>query len=131
MASPGARVVVAFLGGRTAFGLSFLVASARKLPSLWYLPLQRSIVFGPKPGAFVMEWYGRCLTSGLVAALVTAALWLFSARRPLGPALEKGSFVRSLAQAAALALLLDFSYFGWVLLTQLPSPLPLPPGCVP
>jgi len=131
MASSGARVVVAFLGGRTAFGLSFLIGAARDLPIPWYLPLERTFVLGSRPAGFVMEWYGRSLVALLIASLVTASLWGLSARGPLARALEKRAFVLAIAQAAALALLVDFAYFGWVLLHQSPNPLPLPPGCVP
>ncbi len=77
-----------------------------------------------------MEWYGRSLTSALVAAAVTLAVWLLAGRRPLAAALSRRSFVIPLAQAAALALLVDFTYFAWLFLTQAASPLPLPPGCV-
>jgi hypothetical protein len=39
--------------------------------------------------------------------------------------------VMAIAEAAGLVLLIDLSYFGWVLLTQSAAPLALPPGCVP
>ena len=78
-----------------------------------------------------MEWYGRSLASFAVAAIVTAAVWLVSGRGLLARALEKKAFVLALAQAAALALVVDFAYFGWVFLSQPAKPLPLPPGCVP
>lgn len=131
MAAPGARVVVAFLAGRTAFGLAHLAGAARGWPIPWYLPLERAYVFGQRPEGFAMEWYGRSLASLVVASVVTAALWLLSARGPLARALERKALVLSLAQAAALALVVDFTYFGWVFLTQAVQPLPLPPGCVP
>lgn len=131
MTSSGTRVVAAFLAGRTAFGLAHLAGAARDWPIPWYLPLERTFVFGPRPAAFAMEWYGRSLTSFAVASLVTAALWLLSGRGPLARTLQNKAFVLSLAQAAALALLVDFTYFGWVFLTQAAQPLPLPPGCAP
>jgi hypothetical protein len=131
MASPGARVVVAFLAGRTAFGLAHLAGAARNWPIPWYLPLERAFVFGPRPEGFAMEWYGRSLASFAVASAVTAAVWFFSARGPLSRALQKKALVVSVAQAAALALLVDFAYFAWVFATLAPEPLPLPAGCVP
>jgi hypothetical protein len=131
MSSSGGRTVVAFLAGRTAFGLSFMAGAARDWPTVWYLPLSRSFVFGPRPAAFAMEWYGRTLSSALVAAAFTAALWLLGARAPFAAALARPHVVRSLAQAAALALLVDFAYLGWVMWTTSIQPLPLPPGCVP
>lgn len=131
MASTGARVVVAFLAGRTAFGLAYLAGNARDLPIPWYRPLERAFHFGPRPPFFAMEWYGRSLVSAVVAAAVTALLWVLGARRPLQPLLARPAWVRSIAQAAALALIVDFAYFGWIFLTQPASPLPLPPGCLP
>ncbi len=131
MASSGARVVVAFLAGRTVFGLAYLAGAARVLPIPWYRPLERAFIFGPRPGYFAMEWYGRSLMSGLVALVVVAALWLLTARGRLGEVLTRPAMVRSLAQAAALALVVDFAYFGWLFMTQPAIPLPLPPGCLP
>ncbi len=131
MPTSGARVLVAFLAGRTAYGLAYLAGSARDLPIPWYRPLERAYHFGSRPPFFAMEWYGRSLTSALIATLVTALLWSLSARRPLNSALRSPAWVRSVAQAAALALLVDFTYFGWIFLTQPAIPLPLPPGCLP
>lgn len=131
MASQGARVVIAFLGGRTAFGLSYLIGAARDLPIPWYLPLDRTFVFSPRPPVFAMEWFGRSFVSMLIASAVVAALWLASARGPLVRALQRPAFVLALAQAAGLALLVDFAYFGFMLLRQPVSPLPLPPGYAP
>ncbi|MFO0585991.1 MAG: hypothetical protein U0441_00560 [Polyangiaceae bacterium] len=131
MASSGARVVVAFLAGRTAYGLAYLAGSARDLPTLWYRPLERAFVFGPRPPFFAMEWFGRSFTSAVIATLVVTALWLATARGRVAEALTRPALVRSLAQAAALALIVDFAYFGWVFLTQAASPLPLPSGCAP
>jgi hypothetical protein len=129
--SSGARVVVAFLAGRTAYGLAYLVGAARDLPIPWYRPLDRAFVFGPRPAYFAMEWYGRSFASAVVASVVVAALWFLSARGRVGEALTRPALVRSLAQAAALALVVDFAYFGWVFMNQAAHPLPLPPGCVP
>ncbi|MEZ4306443.1 MAG: hypothetical protein R3F14_00120 [Polyangiaceae bacterium] len=122
---------MAFLAGRTSFGLAHLAGAAGGWPIPWYLPLSRAFVFGARPPGFAMEWYGRSLASFAIAAAVTAAVWALSARGPLARALGSKAFVRSIAQAAALALLVDFSYFGWVFLSQPAQPLPLPPGCVP
>lgn len=131
MASSGARVVVAFLAGRTAYGLAYLVGNARDLPIFWYRPLERAFVFGPRPPFFAMEWFGRSFASGVIATIVVAALWFATARGRLAEALTRPALVRSLAQAAALALVVDFAYFGWIFMNQGANPLPLPPGCVP
>jgi hypothetical protein len=130
-APSGARVVVAFLAGRTAFGLAHLAGAAQNWPIPWYLPLERAFLFGPRPARFAMEWYGRSLASLGVAAIVVGALWLLSRQGPLARALQKKAFVLSLARAAALALIVDFAYFGWVFMAQPAVPLPLPPGCMP
>lgn len=127
----GARVVVAFLAGRTAFGLAHLIGAARDVPMPWYQPLQRTFEFGPRPAGFAMEWYGRSLSSAVVAGVVTVAVWLLATRRPLAAALRSRGTVMALAQAAALALVVDFGYFAWLFLTQAVTPLPLPPGCAP
>lgn len=127
----GTRVIVAFLAGRTTFGLAHLVGAARDLPIPWYNPLARTFHFGPRPPFFAMEWYGRTLASLLAATVVTATLWLLATRRPLATALSRPPFVLALAQTAALALLVDFTYFAWLFLTQKVTPLPIPPGCTP
>lgn len=130
--SDGSRVVVAFLAGRTAFGLSYLVGAARDVPIFWYRPLLRAFTFGPRPGgSLAMEWFGRGLASLVVAAVVIGATWALSGRGPLAEPLRRRGFVTALAQAAALALVVDFSYFAWVFLTQAVTPLPVPPGCFP
>lgn len=126
---PGARVVVAFLAGRTAFGLAHLVGAARDVPIPWYRPLERAYEFGPRPATFAMEWFGRSLASAVVAAVVTVIVWFLVARRPFATALRNRATVMALAQAAALALVVDFGYFAWLFLTQAVTPLPLPPGC--
>lgn len=131
MASSGARVVVAFLAGRTAYGLAYLAGSARDLPIFWYRPQERAFVFGPRPSFFAMEWFGRSFASAVIATLVVAALWFATARGRIADALTRPALVRSLSQAAALALVVDFAYFGWVFMTQAAAPLPLPPGCAP
>lgn len=130
--SDGARVVVALLAGRTAFGLSYILGVARDLPIFWYRPLERAFTFGPRPtGSLPMEWFGRGLASLGVAAVVIAATWVLAGRGPLAGPLRRRGFVTALAQAAGLALVVDFSYFAWVFLTQAVTPLAVPPGCSP
>ncbi len=127
----GARVIVAFLAGRTAFGFTHLFGSFRKLPTLWYLPTERAFFFGQKPRLEAMEWYGRSLFSLVVAIFVASSLWMFLGRPPFSKMLRKQGAVIAFAQAAALALLIDFGYFGWFFLHQSGEPWPLPPGCFP
>ncbi|MBK8253677.1 MAG: hypothetical protein IPK82_13545 [Polyangiaceae bacterium] len=130
-APAGSRVVVVFLAARTAFGLSMLAGVLRSLPTLWYLPLSREFVFGPKPQAFAMEYFGRTLTSFVIGTAVAVLVWMLSARPGVARFLQKPANVYSIAQVAALALLIDVSYFGWFFWTQPITPLDLPPGCVP
>lgn len=130
-APAGARVVVTFLAARTAFGLSMLIGVVRALPTLWYLPLSREFVVGPKPAGFAMEYFGRTLTSLVIGATVAGVVWFMSSRPAIGRFLQKPANVYSIAQAAALALIVDVSYFGWFFLTQPVTPLTVPPGCVP
>ena len=47
----------------------------------------------------------------------------------LGPGV--GAVGMCLTGNFALALMVDFAYFGWIFMTQPAVPLPLPPGCVP
>jgi hypothetical protein len=71
-----------------------------------------------------MEWYGRTAVA-LAAALAAGTLtWAVSARGPLARTLARPALVLALARACGLVLLVDFSYFGWVLMHPIPSPLP-------
>ena len=60
--------------------------------------------------------------------MVIAAMWIASARGPVARALAKPENVLAAARGGALILLVDFAYFGWVLMHQTPAPLPLPAG---
>jgi hypothetical protein len=121
--SPSARIFVAFLAARLAYGLAFLVSAMRKSPVPWYMPLEHRFVWASRPEGLGMDWYGRtalafvaALAAGLVAyGLSTRSTWL-----------SKPSVVLSVARAGGLVLVLDFVYFGWALMTQTPDPWPLP-----
>ncbi len=125
---PSARVFVAFLAARGAFGLTFLASAIGRWPVVWYLPLDHRFAFAAErpPAELAMDWFGRTglgLASALAAGLAAFAL---AARGPMARALVRPGFVKSLAHAGALVLFVDFSYFGWVLLHQTPAPLPIP-----
>ncbi|MDC3957267.1 hypothetical protein [Polyangium jinanense] len=121
--SPSARLFLAFLAARLAYGLAFLVSAARKSPVPWYLPLERRFVFASRPAGLGMDWYGRTAV-GLVFALAAGAAVYVLAQRARW--LSRPSAVMAVARAGGLVLLVDFVYFGWALMTQTPNPWPLP-----
>ncbi|MBK9261818.1 MAG: hypothetical protein IPM54_18700 [Polyangiaceae bacterium] len=121
--SPSARLFVAFLAARLAYGLAFLVSAMRKSPVPWYMPLERRFVFASRPEGLGMDWYGRTAL-GLFAALAVGLLAYGLSGRSTW--LSKPNVVLSVARAGGLVLVLDFVYFGWALMTQTPDPWPLP-----
>jgi hypothetical protein len=124
--TPSARLFLAFLGARLAFGLAFLVSAARKSPVPWYLPLERRFVIASESPGLAMDWYGRTAL-GLGAALVVGVAAFVVARRgPVGAWLARPTSVLAVAHAGGLVLLVDFVYFGWALMNQTPGPWPLP-----
>ena len=129
--SATSRLFAALLAARVAFGLAYLAGSIRRSPVPWYYPLERRWAFESSPTGLAMEWYGRTGAALLAAALAFALLWLFSARGPLARALAQPATVLGAARAGGLILLVDFAYFGWILMHQTPAPLPLPEGGLP
>ena len=121
--SPSARLFLAFLAARLAYGLAFLVSAARKSPVPWYLPLERRFVLSSRPAGLGMDWYGRTAL-GLVFAIAAGVVVYVLARR--ARFLARPSAVMAVARAGGLVLLVDFVYFGWALMTQTPEPWPLP-----
>jgi len=121
--SPSARLFLAFLAARLAYGLAFLVSAARKSPVPWYLPLERRFVLSSRPAGLGMDWYGRTAL-GLVFAIAAGVVVYVLARR--ARFLARPSAVMAVARAGGLVLLVDFVYFGWALMTQTPDPWPLP-----
>ncbi|HZF51257.1 MAG TPA: hypothetical protein VE093_21515 [Polyangiaceae bacterium] len=129
--SPTSRLFAALLAARVAFGLAYLAGSIRRSPVPWYYPLERRWAFESSPSAFGMEWYGRTASALLAALVAFGILWLLSSRGPLARALARPATVLAAARAGGLILLVDFTYFGWVLMHQTPVPLPLPEGALP
>lgn len=126
--SSSARLFVAFLAARAAFGAAYLASAIGRWPVPWYLPLEhRFVLSAPRPAAVLaMDWFGRtafALACAIVLGVVSFAL---AARGPMARALVRPGFVKSLAHAGALVLIVDFAYFGWTLTHQTPAPLPLP-----
>ena len=121
--SPSARLFVAFLAARLAYGLTFLVSAMRKSSVPWYLPLERRFVWASRPEGLGMDWYGRSALA-LVAAIVIGLLAYGLSKR--SDWLAKPDVVLSVARAGGLVLLLDFVYFGWALMNQTPNPWPIP-----
>jgi hypothetical protein len=126
--SPSARLFVAFLAARAAFGAAFLASALGRWAVPWFLPFEgRFVVSAARPAAeLAMDWYGRTAFALAVAIALGAASYALAARGPLARALARPSFVRSLAHAGALVLFVDFAYFGWTMLHQTPAPLPIP-----
>jgi hypothetical protein len=123
-----ARLFSALLAARIAFGLAYLAGSIRRSPVPWYYPIERRWAFESAPTGFAMEWYGRTGVALLAALVAFGILWFFSARGPLARALGRPENVLAAARAGGLILLVDFAYFGWILMHQTPAPLPLPEG---
>jgi hypothetical protein len=119
-----ARVFVAFLVARAAYGLVFLGVSVGRWPVPLYFPLERRWSFEPAPGHLEMAWFGG--TAAALAAALSLGLgaWALGGRGLLARALAKRSVVLGVARAGGLVLLVDFAYFGWTLTHQTPAPLP-------
>jgi hypothetical protein len=141
--STSARLVSALLAARFAFGLAYLAGTMQRAPIPWYHPLERAWSFGREPGGWAaqpgspggvaaaasplaMEWFGRTASATAAAIAAGAIVWAAAARGPLARALARPELVLALARACGLALLIDFAYFGWVLMHPVPAPLPLP-----
>jgi len=121
--SASARLFLALLAGRLAYGLAFLVSAMRRSPVPWYLPLERRFVFTSRPEGLGMDWYGRTAL-GLVFAIGAGVVVYGLSKRASW--LSRPSAVMAVARAGGLVLLVDFVYFGWALMTQTPHPWPLP-----
>jgi hypothetical protein len=121
--SQSARLFFTFLTARLVYGLVFLVSAMRKSPVPWYLPLERRFVFASRPEGLGMDWYGRSALAFLAAVLVGAGVYVLAKQAKW---LAKPSAVMAVARAGGLVLLVDFLYFGWVLMNQTPAPWPLP-----
>jgi hypothetical protein len=124
------RVLFGFLSARGAFGLTYLIGSLRRSPIPWYYPLERRWSFESHPSGLAMEWYGRTASALFFSALAFGAAWFLSARGPLSRALGRPSALGGVARGVGLIVLVDFVYFGWILMHQAHDPLPLPAGAL-
>lgn len=129
-ASRAARLFLAFLAARLAFGVVFLTSAVRRTPVPWYLPLERRFELASSlpAGSLGMDWYGR---SGLALGVALACGLAAYALVPYAPRLARPASVLALARAGGLVLLIDFAYFAAVVLTRAPEPWPLPPWYCP
>lgn len=125
--SASVRLLAAFLAARAAFGLVYLGGVLSRAPIPWYHPLARAWTFAAEPEGFAMEWYGRTAVALLAAALAALLVWAAARRGPLARALLRPGLVPALARGVALIVLLDFAYFGWIMM----HPAPSPPGACP
>jgi hypothetical protein len=125
-ASPAVRLFLAFLSARLGFGLAFLVSAARRTPVPWYLPVEHRFVFASRPEGLGMDWYGRTALGLLVALVAGVGAYVLARRGRVGAWLGRRSVVMAVARAGGLVLLVDFLYFGWVLMHQTAAPWPLP-----
>lgn len=128
--TPSTRLLFGLLAARAAFGLTYLIGSLRRSPIPWYYPLERRWAFESAPVGLGMEWFGRTGSALLFAGVAFAIAWIASARGTglLARALARPSMVVGVARAVGLMMLVDFTYFGWILLHQTPKPIPLPNG---
>lgn len=126
--STSARLLFALLASRAAFGLAYLVGSARASPIPWYYPLERRWAFESAPTGLAMAWYGRTAAACLAGLAAFFVAWLVATRGPLARSLARPETVVGVARAVGLIMLIDFAYFGWILMHQTPEPIPLPPG---
>lgn len=124
--STSVRLLFAFLAARGAFGLAYLIGTLRRSPIPFYYPLERRWDFGSRPTGFAMEWFGRTAAGLFFAAVAFAIAWALAVRSPLARLLARPTAVVAVARAVGLIMLVDFAYFGWVLMHQTPRPLPLP-----
>lgn len=120
------RVMLAFLVGRGAFGLAFLLCAVGRWPTFWYLPLERRWVFARELRTVAMDWYGRsafAMVVGLAAGL--GAWWLGGSSR-VAPVLARPVVLRWVSQLGATLLFFDVAFYALTLLTREIEPIPLP-----
>lgn len=121
--SMAARLFVAFLSARLAYGLAFLISVLRKMPVFWYMPLEHRFVWASRPEGWGMDWYGRSAFAFVMAFVAGALAYMISTKMSW---LAKPQVVLAVARSGGLVLLLDFIYFGWALMNQTPNPWPIP-----
>jgi hypothetical protein len=120
-----ARLFVALLVARAAYGLVFLGVSVGRWPVPLYYPLERRWSFEASPDRLAMAWFGGTAAALAAAIALGLAAWALAGRAPIARALAKRRTVLASARAGGLVLLVDFAYFGWTLTHQTPAPLPV------
>lgn len=104
--------------------LAYVLCEQMTVPSFWYLPVSRTWVFGAKPEALAMSWYGRTLYI-FVTAGVFALLGTFQARFTR----HRSALTTYMAAAlAAVSLLAAVSICVIANVDRPTKPLPIPNG---
>jgi hypothetical protein len=103
------RAYLALAASAIGFALGYALPIYARLPSLFYDPLARRFIFGPKPGPLPMGYLGQ-IGWGLVGALAVGGATHVLSRA------KKTISDQSLLLAAAwvlTALILVGAYFTW------------------
>ena len=90
--------------------LGYALPAYAHLPNLYYDPIARRFLFGGRPGAIPMGYYGQLLYALAAAILCSAATYAIASRR------RQPISVRAVGLAAAWALTalgLVAAYFTW------------------
>jgi hypothetical protein len=125
------RTMLAFLVGRAAFGLTFLLCAVAHWPTWWYLPLAHRWVFAESVREVGMDWYGRSglgLAVGLLAGGIT---WAAGGSASLGPRLARPAVMRWVAHLGATMLFFDVAFYVLTLMTRSIEPPPMPDWYLP
>lgn len=108
-AAPGRGALVA-AAAAIGYALGYALPAYAHLPNLYYDPVARRFLFGPRPGPVPMGYYGQ-VVYGVAIALLAAAVTAVASRARGRPPTERGL---GLATAWALtALALVAAYFTW------------------
>jgi len=125
-AGASVRLFASLLTARAVFGAWYLASSLGRWTIPWYYPLARTWRWSSEPEGFAMDWYGRTGLALLAAAFAAGGMWLASGRPVVSRWLARPAAVLAIAHAGAMILVVDYVYFGWVMMHQTPAPLPLP-----
>lgn len=100
---------------------TFFVTSFLDVPLLWMDPLTNVFSFGHRPSTVAIDFYGRTLLSGSIAA----ALYVLTRLLPIGP-VRSEQWTRVALGWVLLSFTLTVSLYGFSLWGRRPLPEPLP-----